>query len=109
MNAFLKEFFYLFYKALFYPEFTLFFVFVYIFDSFLEYHFGNTYLKRTLFLPVILYAQFLGKSLYDKIILSNENQINLNKINKIVLKEKEINILKLKYLDIGKKVNNLEI
>ena len=109
MNAFLKEFFYLFYKALFYPEFTLFFVFVYIFDIFLEYHFGNTYLKRTLSLPVILYAQFFGARLFDKIILSNRSQINLNKKNKIIVKEKEINILKLKYLDIGKKVNNLEI
>jgi len=109
MNAYLKEFFYLFYKALFYPEFTLFLLFVYIFDNFLEYHFGNTYLKRVLFLPVILYAHFLGARLYKKIILSNENQINLNKKNKIVVKEKDINILKLKYLDIGKKVNNLEI
>ena len=109
MNAYIKEFFYLSYKALFYPEFTLFFVFVYIFDNFLEYHFGNTYLKRTLFLPVILYAQFFGARLFEKIILSNENQINLNKKNKIIVKEKEINILKLKYLDIGKKVNNLEI
>lgn len=109
MNAYLKEFFYLFYKALFYPEFTLFFLFVHIFDNFLEYYFGNTYLKRTLFLPVILYAQFLGARLYEKITFSNENQINLNKKNKIVIKEKEINILKLKYLDIGEKVNNLKI
>ena len=31
MNAYLKEVFYLLYKALFYPEFTLFFLFVYIF------------------------------------------------------------------------------
>ena len=109
MNAYLKEFFYLFYKALFYPEFTLFFLFVYIFDNFLEYYFGNTYLKRTLFLPVILYAQFLGSSLYQKITFSNESQINLNKKNKIVIKQKKINMLKLKYLDIGKKVNNLRI
>ena len=100
MNAYLKEFFYLFYKALFYPEFTLFFLFVYMFDNFLEYHFGNTYLKRALFLPVILYAQFLGARLCKKITLSNENHINLNKKNKIVVKEKGINILKLKYLDI---------
>ena len=109
MNAYLKEFFYLLYKALFYPEFTLFLLFSYIFDNFLEYHFGNTYLKRTLFLPVILYAHFLGARLYEKIILSNENQINLNKKNKIVVKEKDINILKLKYLDIGNKINNLKI
>lgn len=109
MNAYLKKFFYLLYKSLFYPEFTLFFLFGYIFDNFLEYYFGNTYLKKTLFLPVILYAQFLGERLYEKIIVSNENQINLNKKNKIVVKEKEINILKLKYLDIGKKVNNLKI
>lgn len=107
MNAYLKEFFYLLYKALFYPEFTLFFLFVYIFDNFLEYHFGNTYLKRTLFLPVILYAQFFGARLFEKIILSNGNQINLNKKNKILAKE--INVLKLKYLDIGKKVNSLKI
>jgi len=107
MNAYLKEVFYLLYKALFYPEFTLFFLFVYIFDNFLEYHFGNTYLKRTLFLPVILYAQFFGARLYQKIILLNGNQINLNKKNKILAKE--INVLKLKYLDIGKKVNSLKI
>ena len=109
MNAYLKEVFYLLYKALCYPEFTLFFLFVYIFDNFLEYHFGNTYLKRTLFLPVILYAQFFGARLQQKIILSNGNQINLNKKNKTLAKEKEINILKLKYLDIGEKINNIKI
>jgi len=97
------------FKALFYPEFTLFFLFCYLYDAFLEYHFGNTYFKRTLFLPVLLYAQFFGAKLYQKIILSNGNQINLNKKNKILAKEKEINILKLKYLDIGNKVNNVKI
>ena len=66
MNAYLKEFFFIFYKALFYPEFTLYFLFVYIFDNFLEHHFGNTYLKKTLMLPVILCGQFLGTRLYEK-------------------------------------------
>ena len=111
MNAFLKDFFYLFYKSLFYPEFILYLSFAYLYDTFLEYHLGNTYFKRILFLPVIIYGQFLGRKLYDKIILSNENQINFNNYskNKIVIKEKEINILTLKYLDTGKKINNLEI
>jgi Fe-S cluster biosynthesis and repair protein YggX len=109
MNINLKKIFYLIYKSLFYPELSLFLLFSYIFDIFLEYHFGNTYLKKILFLPVILYAQFLGRKLFDKIMLSNENQINFDKKNKILVKEKEINIMKLKYLDIGNKVNNLKI
>jgi hypothetical protein len=111
MNAFIKKFFYLFYEALFYQEFILYLSLAYLYDTFLEYQFGNTYFKRTLFLPILIYGQFLGKKLYDKIILSNENQINSNSFskNKIVTKEKEINIFKLKYLNIGKKVNNLKI
>ena len=98
MNAYLKEFFYLFYKALFYPEFILYLSFAYLYDTFLEYQFGNTYFKRTLFLPIIIYDNFSNK-LYDKIILSNENQINSNSFskNKSAVKEKETNILKLKY------------
>ena len=87
------------------PKFYIYLFLVYLLDLFLEHYFGDTYLKRALFLPVILHAQFLGAKFYDDLILQD-----IRKMKNIKIREyNNINIIKLKYFDKGKKVSNLEI
>ena len=87
------------------PKFYLYLFFVYLVDSFLEYYIGDTYFKRTLFLPVILHAQFFGARLYDELIIQDIRNMDI----KIRKPNNDTNILKLKYFDKGKKISNLKI
>jgi hypothetical protein len=105
MITYLKNIAHIFYEFLFYPEFSLYLLFSYLYDLFLEYHLGNTYFKRLLFLPIIIFAHFFGAKLYDKIMNENKIKFKVIKTNNT----DKLNLIKLRYFDKGKKVNSLKI
>lgn len=100
----MRTIYYLF-RILYLPKFYLYLFFVYLLDLFLEYYVGDTYLKRLLFLPVIVHAQFFGAKLYDSLILHDIRKVHV----KLRGDMNDINIIKLKYFYKGNKVNNLKI